>query len=315
VPVIERFIVRVLPDDAAATQALIAGEIDIFNSVPGPQIAAVEATPGLTVISYPTLSFNYYTLNLDPTKSRLFEQREVRQALLLALDREAIIATVYGGFGLVPVGTQSPLSQAYAPDQIHTRYPFDPDRARQLLAAAGWTDADGDGVVERNGTPLAFEMIFPDGAESELVAAYFQEAWVEIGVRMTPRLMPFEAMIAEDGPLLTHDFEAIQIGLTGSPDGGQGFLFACDAYDAGFNVARYCSEAYDEIEERQLRELDPARRRELLVQQQNIANDDLPISIFRLAVSRVGASDRLRNFYPNDYAFLWSLPRVWVAPA
>ena len=245
VPVIDRFVFRVLPDDAAATQALIAGEIDILNALPGPQIDAISATPGLTVTTFPTLSFNFYTLNLDPARTQLFLQREVRQALLMALDREAIVASIYSGYGIVPVGTQSPLSQAYAPDRIRTRYPFDPDQARNLLATAGWIDDDGDGIVERAGTPLAFEMIFPDGIESELLAAYFQEAWGEIGVEMTPVIMPFEAMVAEDGPLVTHDFAAIQIGLTGSPDGGQGSLFSCDAYEAGFNLARYCNEAYD----------------------------------------------------------------------
>jgi peptide/nickel transport system substrate-binding protein len=182
-----------------------------------------------------------------------------------------------------------------------------------MLAAAGWVDSDGDGVVERDGTALAFTMIFPDGVESELLAAYFQQAWRDVGVAMTPVIMPFDAMIAEDGPLVTHDFEALQIGLSGSPDGGQGYLFSCDAYEAGFNVVKYCNEQYDTLEAQQQRELDPVRRRELLIEQQNIINDDLPISIFRIGVGRVGSSNRLRNFYPNDYSPLWSLPRVWLA--
>jgi ABC-type transport system substrate-binding protein len=119
--------------------------------------------------------------------------------------------------------------------------------------------------------------------------------------------MPFEAMIDEDGPLATYDFEAILLALSWTPDGGQGALFSCAAYEGGFNVVRYCNEEFDRLEDQQLAELDPARRRELLIQQTNIVNDDLPVAIFRFAVGRTG-----QNFYPNGYGLLWSLPFVWI---
>ena len=119
-------------------------------------------------------------------------------------------------------------------------------------------------------------------------------------------------MIAEDGPLATHDFEGVQIGLSWTADGGQGLLFTCDAYEAGFNVAKYCNSTYDRLEEQQLRELDPGARRDILIEQTNIVNDDLPIAVFRFAEGRTGYNERLHNFYPNDYNLLWSLPFVWV---
>jgi peptide/nickel transport system substrate-binding protein len=313
VPIIDRFIFRAYPDENAVVQALIAGEVDIVDAVPGPRVAELADQPDVGVATYPTLDFNFYALNLDPAVTGVFQQREVRQALLQALDREAIVATIYGGFGEVTRGTHSPLSPAYAPERIRTDYPFDPARARALLAEAGWIDTDGDGVVEQEGQPLAFAMIFPADTVGQLLAAYFQEAWAEIGVAMTPELMPFEAMFDESGPLATAQFEAILLGLGWTTDPGQGPLFACDAYEGGFNVMRYCNPEFDRLEAAQLRELDPARRRELLIEQANLVNDDVAIGMLRFAVGRAGYNERLQNFHPNGYGLLWSLPFVWVA--
>ncbi len=81
----------------------------------------------------------------------------MREALFVALDRDALVEAVLLGYAEVAHGTQPLLSPAYAPERIEPAYDFDPGRARQLLAEAGWTDTDGDGVVDKDGqhSPLS----------------------------------------------------------------------------------------------------------------------------------------------------------------
>jgi len=291
---------QTFPDNASAVQALRSGAVDAVDPVAPSQVANVVAAPDLALTVYDTNNFSFYAYNLDPDKTPLFQQREVRQALLLALDREAMLEAFYSGLGEIGVGTQSLLSPAYAPDRITTRYPFDPDRARALLAAAGWVDADGDGVRERAGTRLAFRVSYPAGTPvTDQIVAYLQEAWAAVGAAMMPDPIPFDELV--DIVTESRDFEIVYFGFAWDPSGNQGAMFACAEYDGGFNLMRYCNPRYDELDERQLRELDPATRRELQIALANIVNDDLPIGILRFAQHAAGASTRVHNFHPNGY--------------
>ncbi len=81
VPVYDEWIYRVLPDDAAAVQALITGETDVLDTIPAPQTQGV-IDEGLRVEVYPTFSFTYYIYNMKPERTPIFQDREVRQALV-----------------------------------------------------------------------------------------------------------------------------------------------------------------------------------------------------------------------------------------
>ena len=91
-------------------------------------------------------------------------------------------------------------------------------------------------------------------------------------------------------------------------------LLTCEAVETGFNFGGYCNPEVDALDEAQLREFDPARRRDLLIDQQELVWADLPVSPVRFGVARTGYTDRLHNFFPNSYGFLWSLPYLWVDP-
>jgi peptide/nickel transport system substrate-binding protein len=233
----------------------------------------------------------------------------VRRALFQALDRDLITQEIFQGYGEAAIGTQPKLSPAYAPDRITTRYPFDPQAAQTSLDEAGWRLND-DGVREKDGQRFEFDLLLTEGSATvEQMAVYLQEAWSAIGVRANVRSTSGATLLeAVD----SRDFEMILIAFSFGPDGGQGPLFTCDAYAAGFNFMRYCNPRYDELEQLQRRELDPARRVDLMIEQANIVWNDLPVGPIRFGVGRTGATTRLHNFYPNGYGFLWSLPYVWI---
>src|SRR5215212_8345153 len=313
IPVIDEFVMRVLPDPATEVEALEAGEIDIVEVISAPQVEEVQNTEGLKVEIYPGYTFSYIGLNMDPEKTTLFQDQRVRAALFIAIDKEAIKNNIYLGLGEVARGTQPKLSFAYAPESIEETYDYDPERAKQLLADAGWADTNGDGIVEKDGQDFRFELLLASGggATIDQLLAELQQRWREIGVEMTPNLMEWSAM--QDVTDKTHDFQALLQAFGWDPSANQEALFRSDSYEGGFNNLKYCNEEFDKLDDQQLRELDREKRRELLIEQSQIVWNDLPVLIYRFGVERPGFSVRLHNFFPTgNGGVYWSLPFVWV---
>ncbi len=113
----------------------------------------------------------------------------------MAIDRETLVDVVYGGFARIGVGPV--LSSFWAFNRELEPVPFDPGTATGLLAEAGWTDSDGDGLIDRDGEPLIIELLAP--AENQLrqdVAILVQEDLKRIGVRVEPRFVEWGTLLA-----------------------------------------------------------------------------------------------------------------------
>ncbi|MBX6343310.1 MAG: ABC transporter substrate-binding protein, partial [Thermomicrobiaceae bacterium] len=135
-PNLDRYVYKVVPDANVVAQQLKTGEID-YGAIEPSQVEDIRSQPGVNVVVYDTFSFTFYAYQLDPAKSQLFQEKEVRQALLYALDRESMIKAIRLGYGKVAVGTMPVLSWAYNPDAIKNKYEYNPDKAKQLLDQAG----------------------------------------------------------------------------------------------------------------------------------------------------------------------------------
>jgi len=320
IPHVDQVIFRVLPDQNAAIQALLAGEVDFIERIPPAQYDTVNDADNADVAVFDTLAFNWYTLNL---KKPIFQDIAVRQAMMYALDRKLIAEQVYFGFAEQADGTQPKLSPAYAPDRIETIYNFDPDKAMQLLDAAGWVDSDGDGFREKDlngdGTitedeVLRFNFNYTRGVGTyDQQVPYMQEAWATVGIDMLAQAVPFPTLQAREE---SGDFDAVLWGFSWNPDGGQGAMFRCDsAPPNGFNSMRYCNPEFDAIDDKQQRELDPEKRKELLIEAANIVNNDAAAGILIFRQNLDAYATRVHNFYPTGYGFVWSLPYVFVDPS
>jgi peptide/nickel transport system substrate-binding protein len=310
-PILDEFIFKILPDDAAAVNQLKTGEID-WGALTPSSVAEFEGSDDVSTIDFPTLSFSFYGLNLDTDRTTLFQDVEVRQALMYALDREAMVESIYFGFAIPAIGTIPTMSWAYNPDAIELTYPYDPEQAEALLDEAGWVDSNGNGVRDKDGQELSFEMNGIAGnAVAEATLAAMQEYWDQIGVEMTPALEPFPALVERIAQ--TFDFEAFLVGFSWGAAVDQSTMFTCAATDGnGFNITGYCNEEVDAILAEALSEPDQARRIELYNEFQNIVTEELPESVIFFTRGINGLSNRVHNVYPNTVNERFNAQTWWV---
>lgn len=309
-PVIDRFIYRVVGEASTAVAELQTGQADISEIDFANANTLRESNPELTIVDFDTTSFNYFYTNQDESKGTVFTDVKVRQALIYALDRDLIAETVYQGYAVRAVGTQPLLSIAYKPDEIETEYNFDPERAMALLDEAGWVPGD-DGIRAKDGQRLSFEILFSEGSATyEQQIPYMQQAWREVGIELIPAAVPFPTLIDN---AIAGNFQMAIAGFSWSADGSQGDMFRCDAAPPnGFNRMRYCNEEYDRLDRLQRTELNVEKRIEILIQQSNIVTNDAAVGINVFTRDIFGSAPRLRNFYPNGYSNFWSLPYIWA---
>jgi len=131
-PQIKTIILRPVTDPATRLADLRSGAADMIMDVPADQVAALKSA-GFQVVDKDTVQQDY--IYFDTTKDGPLKDKNVRQALNYAVDKDTILSTLLGGFGRPLAGPLSPLTLGYNADV--KPYPFDPAKAKSLLAAGG----------------------------------------------------------------------------------------------------------------------------------------------------------------------------------
>ena len=305
------YIYKVVPDQSAGVQQLKTGEVDFFQGVSPSQVSDFDNSSDVTVTPANRLSFTFYGANMDPAKTTLFQDAKVRQALLYAIDRESLVKDIQFGFGTVAVGTMPPLSWAFNPDGIKTKFAYDEAKANQLLDDAGWVDSNNDGVREKDGKDMAFTAYTNAGNQvREAYLTAIQEYWSKIGVKMTPQLEPFPQLV--DRITTTHDFEVVLLGFGWNAAPDQSAMWATDSYEGGFNMVKYSNAKVDDLLKQANRESDQKKRIDLYTRMQNILMDDLPMAILDFPQQPTGVNKRVHNVFPSDISAYWNVNSWWA---
>jgi peptide/nickel transport system substrate-binding protein len=186
---------KLITDDNAAFQALERGDTDRYlvkpdawnrkASKPAFEEKFNKFTPDSPIPGYFS-RYNYIGWNMRKPQ---FEDKRVRRALCMLFDRQSIIDNVWGELGTMITGSVFHKMPEY--DQSIDPWPFDPEGAAKLLDEAGWIDTDKDGVRDRNGIPLEFELSFASGIqEYERLGAIYKEELARVGINI--KLSPLE---------------------------------------------------------------------------------------------------------------------------
>jgi peptide/nickel transport system substrate-binding protein len=239
----------------------------------------------------------------------LFADARVRRALALLLDLDTIMAKIMLGIGKRIPSLYWLGDPDY--DSSLTPYPFDPARARRLLAEAGFGDSDGNGVLDRAGEPLRFTFLLVASSQThKRWITMYQEELRKAGVVMEMSPIDWAAYLER---LRRHDFDAAALGIRQvGPFTDLYYQLHSSQIEDGQNYGAYRSSAADELMEQIRFEADPAKRRALGKKLQRLIHDETVV-IPLFSEEEPGLfSRRVHGVYTSP---LWyQLREFWLEP-
>ena len=195
-PYLDRVVYRVIPDESTMFLELQAGGVDQMGLTPlqyARQTDTAAFRRQFSKYRYPSFAYTYLGYNL---KNPLFHDKRVRQALSHAINKQELIDGVLLGLGQEATGPYKPGTWPNNPDV--KKYPFDPTQAKKLLAEAGWSDRNGDGIVDKDGRPLAFTIVTNQGNEARIKSAeIIQRRLHDVGVDVKIRVIEWASFLKE----------------------------------------------------------------------------------------------------------------------
>ncbi len=256
-PAAERLVFRFLDDPNELLAQLLAGEIHALpaGEIPLELLPLLQKAQEEGVLRYVPVRTPFWEVLTFNVESPFLSDVRVRQALAYATDRERMLEAVYHGEGQVLDSWLPPEHPAYAGTENLTRYPYDPDRARAILAELGYRDTDGDGLLEDadgNLLSLRFVTSTPHPLRDP-VFEIFRENMEAIGILVLDNRVPEERFLGENSPLLFGEFDVAQLAWKAGVDPDGLALWGCEAIPTeengytGANFGRWCNPEADRL--------------------------------------------------------------------
>jgi peptide/nickel transport system substrate-binding protein len=182
-PHLDRIVIRIIPEATTRLTELLTGNLDFMRPIPFDQLERARAqAPGVRFEREAGRFYDY--IGYNPTGFAPFADPEVRRALGMAIDVPALMqALQIEPYAHQAGGPYSPIFTDLWDPKTMAPPPFDTAGARRILAAKGWTDHDGDGVLDKGGQPFRFTLAINSGNSRRAdVAQIVQQAWKRMGV-------------------------------------------------------------------------------------------------------------------------------------
>ena len=317
-PKLDRIELETVPTSTAVA-AMENAQYDIFQGMPTDQYENYENIPGYTNLGVDDLAYTYIGFKLgewqeaetdedgnivEPAQNVYNEDakmadKNLRQAMAYAIDNDAVGSRFYQGLRRRANSPIIPNFSDYYAEDLEG-YPFDPDRANEILDEAGYEDTNGDGIRETpEGEELVINFASMSGGEvAEPIVEYYMQSWERVGLKvelLDGRLHEFNSFydrVEADDPDIDIYQGAWGTGSDPTPEGLYGRF-------APFNYTRWATEENDELMEAMTSTegFDIEWRAEKFREWQEYFMDELPVipTLFRKAVTpvnnRVGAYD------------------------
>ncbi len=307
-PMLDRVVFRIIPEPTTMLTELVNGAADaIAYTLLPEQAGQIPGQAGLELEHFPSREFYYVAWN---QQRPMFRDARVRRALTMSLNRPEIIEALLQGYGVPAQGFIPPWSPLYSETDP---LPFDPAGARQLLAQAGWTDSDGDGVLDKDGQPFRFTLLTNTGNQlREDLATVMQRQLRDIGVVADVRTAEFQTMLQQ---FKGRDYDAVisawildNFKVDPTP------LFACaEARKPGSaNRTGQCNPRLDELAERALRSSGTAEAKDLWAQYLRGLQQDQPLTFLFWSEDLAGVGPRLQNVRMDVRSKLANISDWWI---
>jgi len=275
-PKIKKLVYRIITNDTAAIQSLRAGQIDYVRPLPD-QYAELskneEFTRGIRCLSYWHPAVGYFWIGWNQDRP-FFKDRRVRLAMTYLVDREMIRKHLLRNpEAKVPTGTFYIYGRQGDPNI--QPWPYDPQKAKQLLDEAGWVDSDGDGIRDKDGVPFKFSYMIGSGVTlHEQIAKLVKDEAAKVGIEVN--LDPYEWSIFSQR-LLDRQFDAVNLAWGGAVEEDPYQIWhSSQIGNRGSNYVGFKNAEADALIEEARRTLDENKRNELYHRFHRILHEEQP---------------------------------------
>ncbi len=309
-PYLNGYIYLIKPDLATMFLELKAGNLDRMGLTPlqyRRQTAYPKFARMFNKYKYVSFSYTYLGYNLEDQR---FADRRVRQALTHAINKEEIIEGVLLGLGQEATGPYKPGTWFYNPDV--PRFPYDPAKARALLAEAGWRP-NAQGILEKDGKPFEFTILTNQGNDLRVrTGEIIQKRLREVGILVKLRTVEWAAFLKEF--IDKGRFEAVLLGWTTGQDPDLFDIWHSSKTKPGeLNFIHYNNPEVDRLLEEGRHTFDREKRRRAYFRFQEIIAEDKPYTFLFVPDALPAVHKRFRGIKPAPAGINYNFPK-WYVP-
>ena len=310
-PYIGRIVIRFVLDKATSFLSLQAGTLDMATLTPM-QFSRQSESPwfkqNFNKYKYLAHAYTYLAYNLQDWK---FKDKRVRQALTMAIDREAIVKVILLGLGRVVDAPYNPDTFWY--NHKVRKFQYNPKKARLLLAKAGWKDRDGDGIIDKDGLPFDFTIFTNQGDDRRRNAATMIQYYLgKVGINVEVRVLEWAALLHNF--LYKRNFEACIIGWALDYDPNQMDKWhstKTGPYD--YNWMHYRNRQVDKLLELGVATYDRNERKKYYNKLQQILAEDQPCTFLWANDALTIVHSRFHGIKPATIGIDYNFPK-WYVP-
>ncbi len=295
-PQIEKRVYKIITDANAAFQVLSRGDMDYMSLRPEAWVKRAD-TPKFNArfAKHTYLNPGYAYIGWNSQRPQ-FADKRVRRALTMLLDRQLIIKEIFYDLARIMTGNFMPDTPEHNP--AVEPWPFAPEAAQALLTEAGWTDSDGDGVRDKEGTALHFEVLLPNASiDGEKVLTIYQEELKRAGIDMQIRQLEWATMLES---VTARTFDAVLMAWTLTPDPDPYQVWHTSQIESGSNYVGFGDAKSDALIEKARRSFDREERIRLYHRFQEIIHEEQPYTFVFTRESLLAVDKRVKNvkMYP-----------------
>ncbi|HVU14114.1 MAG TPA: ABC transporter substrate-binding protein [Phototrophicaceae bacterium] len=295
---LENLVVKNVTDDSTRMALIQSNDIDLVYNALVDQLDSFRSDPSYTVGT--GIRSGVPRILIYNTSRFPFDDVATRQALAWAVDRQRMLTDVWGGIGSVPTGILTPGMLGYWADGKDKWPGYDLDKAASMLAAAGWKDTDGDGILDKDGKPFAITYGGTPGFPFDQFGQILENDLTKLGIKVTIQNEEQAAYLAD---IRAGKWELSSM-LFAATDPDVLYTIAdSNSIDAAWNTARYSNPQVDALLDQGRTTVDQDQRAQVYEQVQQILLQDMPYVPFYQIEEPYIISSKFKGFRTDSQGF------------
>jgi peptide/nickel transport system substrate-binding protein len=291
----------IIPDNTTRVAALESGDVDLVHSPVSPQ--DVQRIKGesdkYTVFDTEGLGYTYLDFN---TKNSTLSDVKVRQAIAYLIDKKTISSDIYQNMDKPAGSPLIPLSWAYS-DSIKG-FSYDPAKSKALFKEAGWTDSNGDGILDKNGKKLTITLSThtedPNRVQS---VEYLQNVFKKNGIETKVSTSEFPTFSTN---LMNGKFDIALVGWLNLTDPDKA-MYNQFYSTSGSNYGKYSNSTVDKLLDQGRSVLDQNKRKQIYQQAAQIVTNEVAYDVLLYQGYIAMYNNKLTGFKPNSTGSFYGL--------